>query len=100
LGWYVRECETIPIQEAVRKMTSAPALKMGLKDRGLLREGFCADVVVFNPRTVADRATFTDPHQYPVGVDYVIINGQVVIEKGEHTGALVGKVLRKGRERG
>ena len=95
LGWYVRECEAIPLQEAIRKMTSAPAQKMYLKDRGLLREGMWADIVVFDPKTVIDKATFTDPHQYPVGIEYVLVNGQVIIEKGEHTGISAGKVLRR-----
>jgi len=95
LGWYVRECEAVPLQEAIRKMTSAPAQKMGLRDRGLLREGMWSDVTIFNPRTVMDRATFGDPHQYPVGIEYVLVNGQTVIERGEHTGILAGKVLRR-----
>lgn len=95
LGWCVRECEVVSLQEAVRKMTSAPAQKMGLRDRGLLREGMWADVTIFDPRTVIDRATFSDPHQYPVGIEYVLVNGQIVIEKGEHTGVLAGKVLRR-----
>ena len=95
LGWYSRECEAIPLQEAIRKMTSAPAQKMGLKDRGLLREGMWADIVVFDPKTVIDMATFSEPHQYPVGIEYVLVNGQVTIEKGEHTGALAGRVLRR-----
>ena len=96
LGWYVRECEAITLQEAVRKMTSAPAQKMGLKDRGLLREDMWADITIFNPKTVIDKATFDDPHQYPLGVEYVLVNGQVVTEKGEHTSVLAGKVLRRG----
>jgi len=100
LGWYVRECEAIPLQEAVRKMTSAPAQKMGLKDRGLLREGMWADITIFDPRTVIDRATFSDPHQYPLGIEYVLVNGQIVIEKSEHTGTLAGKVLRRSSARG
>lgn len=95
LGWYVRECETISLQEAVRKMTSAPAQKMGIRDRGLLREGMWADITIFNPRTVIDKATFEDPHQYPEGVEYVILNGQLVIDECKHTGILCGKVLRR-----
>jgi len=95
LGWYVRECEAISLQEAIRKMTSAPAQKMGLRDRGLLREGMWADITIFNPNTIIDRATFSDPHQYPLGIEYVLVNGQIVVERGEHTGALAGKVLRR-----
>lgn len=95
LGWYVRECEAIPLQEAIRKMTSAPAQKMGIRDRGMLREGMWADITVFNPKTVIDKATFQNPHQYPEGIEYVLVNGQLVIEKGGHTGVLPGRVLRR-----
>jgi len=95
LGWYVRECDAISLQEAIRKMTSGPALKMGIRDRGLLREGFWADITIFDPKTIIDKATFEDPHQYPVGIEYVIVNGKVVIEEGEHTGVQAGKVLRR-----
>jgi len=95
LGHYVRE-GVIPLQEAVRKMTSAPAQRLGMRDRGLLREGFKADITVFDPDRVKDEATFTDPHRYASGIPYVIVNGRVVIDRGEHTGALPGKALRKG----
>jgi N-acyl-D-aspartate/D-glutamate deacylase len=95
LGWYVRECEAITLQEAVRKMTSAPAQKMGLRDRGMLREGMWADITIFNPRTIIDKATFDNPHQYPVGVEYVLVNGQLTIEESRPTGILAGKVLRR-----
>lgn len=94
LGHYVRE-GVITLQEAVRKMTSAPAQRLGIRDRGLLREGYKADVTIFNPDTVKDDATFTEPHRYPSGIPYVIVNGTIVIEEGEHTGALPGKTLRK-----
>lgn len=97
LGRYVREKNLLTIEEAIRKMTSLPAQKLGLQDRGLIKEGMYADIAVFNPETVRDNATFTDPHQYPDGVEYVIVNGTIVVEKGEHTGALPGKVLRKSR---
>lgn len=93
LGWYVRECEAIPLREAIRKITWGPAQKMGLKDRGLLRENLWADITIFDPHRVIDKATYEDPHQYPVGIEYVLVNGQVVIEKGEHTGVRVGKIL-------
>ena len=95
LGLYVREYETIPLQEAVRKMTSAPAQKMRIRDRGLVREGMWADITIFDPETVIDRATFGDPHQYPMGIQYVLVNGRVVIERGEHTGVLAGKILKR-----
>jgi len=98
LGRYVRDEKLLTIEDAIRKMTSLPAQKLGLQDRGLIKEGMYADIVIFHPETVNDKATFTDPHQYPDGIEYVIVNGTIVIEKGEHTGALPGKVLRKKRK--
>jgi N-acyl-D-amino-acid deacylase len=97
LGRYVRELGVITWEEAIRKMTSLPASKLGLPGRGLLTAGAFADVVVFDPATVADRATFTEPHQFPTGLDYVIVNGVVTVDHGDHTGALAGRVLRRGR---
>ena len=94
LGVYVRERRVIPWEEAIRKMTSMPAQKMGLFDRGLLRKGMWADIVVFNPRTVRDRATFENPHRFPEGIEYVLVNGELVVERGTHTGLTPGKVLR------
>ena len=94
LGHYVRE-GVLTLQEAVRKMTSAPAQKLGFKDRGMIREGWAADVTVFNPDTVKDVATFTDSQRYAAGIEYVFVNGELVVDKGEHTGALPGKALRK-----
>ncbi len=76
-------------------MTWAPARKVGLKDRGLIHPGFKADLVVFNPETVKDKATFQNPHQYPQGIHYVLVNGEIVVQNGEHTGRLPGKVLRR-----
>ncbi len=96
LGEYVRERGVISLEEAVRKATSLAAQRLGLSDRGLLREGFWADVVVFDPDTVIDRATYEEPHQFPDGIAYVLVNGVPVIERGRHTGALPGRVLRKG----
>ncbi|MEM2935750.1 MAG: D-aminoacylase [Candidatus Bathyarchaeia archaeon] len=96
LGKYVREEKVLTLEEAVRKMTSFPAQRFGLRDRGLVREGFWADLVVFDPETIRDRATYQDPHQYPEGIEYVMVNGKIVVEKGEHTGVLAGKVLRHG----
>jgi N-acyl-D-amino-acid deacylase len=86
----------ISLEEAVRKMTSAPARKLGIEDRGLIDEGFWADLVVFDPDRIADTATFLEPYQYPVGIEHVLVNGVPVISSGEHTGALPGKVLRHG----
>ena len=97
LGKYSREEGLLSLHEAVRKMTSFPAQRLGFKDRGLLREGFRADITVFDPETIRDTATFQDPHQYPVGIPYVIVNGNVTIDSGEHTGNRAGVVLRKTR---
>jgi N-acyl-D-aspartate/D-glutamate deacylase len=92
---YVRERGYITLEDAVRKMTSAPCLVLGLRNRGMIREGMWADVVVLNPDRVQDRATLEDPAQYPTGIYYVLVNGEVVIDNGEHTGALPGKIIRK-----
>jgi N-acyl-D-aspartate/D-glutamate deacylase len=93
LGKYTREEKVLALEDAVRKMTSLPAQVLGLKDRGLLREGYCADVVVFDPDRVADMATYENPKQYPKGIDYVLVNGAIVIDNGHHTGARPGKVV-------
>ena len=93
LGRYVRERRVIPLAEAVRKMTSFPAQRVGLLDRGVLRPGMKADIAVWNAAAIADTATFERPHQYAVGVHTVIVNGQVVFEKGAMTPARPGKVL-------
>ncbi|MBD3205603.1 amidohydrolase family protein, partial [Candidatus Bathyarchaeota archaeon] len=94
LGYYVREKGVISLQEAIRKMTGAPSLRMGFKDRGLLREDFKADITIFDPDEVRDEATFIDPHQYPKGIEYVIVNGVIVVEKGNHKGVKPGEVLK------
>jgi len=94
LARYVRERKIMTLEGAVRKMSSFPASRLGLKDRGLLRESMWADIVVFNKDTVRDTGTFEKPYQYPEGIEYVIVNGQVVVEKGRHTGALPGRALR------
>jgi len=94
LGKYVRDEKVLSLAEAIRKMTSLPAQKLGLRDRGMIREGTWADLVVFNPKTVIDKATYEDPHCYPQGIEYVLVNGEIVIEEREHTGALPGKALR------
>ena len=93
LGRYVREEKLISLEEAVRKMTSANAAKIRIYDRGLLRPGQWADVTVFNPNTIIDNATFEKPHQYATGVEYVIVNGKIVLEHGRHTGARPGAIL-------
>ena len=93
LGRYVRELKVLSLEEAVRKMSAFPAQRLGLRDRGVLREGMKADIAIFDPRTVADRATFEQPHQYAVGVTHVIVNGQVVFENGAMTAARPGRIL-------
>jgi N-acyl-D-aspartate/D-glutamate deacylase len=93
LGVYVREKEVLTLPDAVRKMTSFPAQITGLTDRGLLRPGMAADITIFDPKTVSDKATFQNPLQYPVGILYVVVNGVVVIDQGQHTGAKPGRVL-------
>jgi N-acyl-D-aspartate/D-glutamate deacylase len=99
LGVYVREKNVLTLPDAVRKMTALPAGITGLSDRGLLRPGMAADITLFDPQTVKDKATFENPLQYPVGIPYVIVNGVVVIDQGRHTGAKPGRVLRgRGRK--
>ncbi len=93
LGVYVREKKTITLEDAVRKMTAFPAARLRLADRGILRPGMKADITVFNPTTVRDMATFDKPHQYAEGFTLVVVNGQVVFEKGEMTAARPGRVL-------
>lgn len=94
LARYVRELGVLTLPDAIRRMTSLPAQKMGLWDRGLLRPGLKADLVVFDENTIQDTATFTEPHQYAAGIDYVIVNGVLTVDKGRHTGALAGQILR------
>jgi N-acyl-D-aspartate/D-glutamate deacylase len=76
-------------------MTSFPAQKFGLWRKGLVREGMDADLVLFNPETIAERSSFQDPHQYPAGLPYIILNGQVVVDQGHYTGKLVGQVVQR-----
>lgn len=94
LGKYVRDEEVIPLQEAIRRMTSLPAANIGILDRGELREGSYADVVVFDPERIIDNATFEDSHQYATGVLHVFVNGEQVLSNGKHTGATPGRVVR------
>lgn len=93
LGKYVREEKIISLEEAIRRMTSLPAQKFQLKDRGLLKEGMAADIVLFDEKEIKDMATFEDPHQYAKGFKYVIVNGRMVVENGNHTGVRSGAVL-------
>jgi N-acyl-D-amino-acid deacylase len=93
LGHYVRERKVIPLEEAIRKMTSMPATAFRFSDRGLVREGFAADLVVFDPKTVGDRATFEKPHAYAEGFAFVIVNGQIVVESDKVTGTFPGKPI-------
>jgi dihydroorotase/N-acyl-D-amino-acid deacylase len=95
LGEYVRAQRVLALPTAVHKMTGMPAARLGLADRGVLRVGAVADVVVFDPATVKDQATFTEPHQYPVGIETVLVNGVVAVDGGRATGARAGRVLRR-----
>jgi len=94
LGHYVRDEKVIPLEDAIRKMTSATSTRLGIQDRGLLREGMFADIVVFDPVTVADRATFEQPHQLSVGIRHVFVNGVAVVKDGAVTSARPGRALR------
>jgi N-acyl-D-amino-acid deacylase len=93
LGRYIREKKILALPEAIKKITSMPAAKLGLKDRGTIVEGHFADLVVFDPAQILDKATYTEPEQYPAGIDYVIVNGQIVIDHDRHTEVLPGQVL-------
>ena len=94
LGRYVREQRVISLEEAIRKGTGAVAQRLTLRDRGMLTEGSYADVIVFDPTTVIDRATFEQPGQLSVGIEQVFVNGKAVISDGKHTNAKPGKALR------
>jgi N-acyl-D-amino-acid deacylase len=98
LGQFVRDERILGLEEAVHKMTGAPAARIGLTTRGRLADGLEADVVVFDPATVRALATYDDPRQFPVGIDHVIVNGELVVDDGAHTGALPGRALRHGRD--
>ena len=94
LGEFVREKRVLPLEEAIRKMTSAPARRLSIRDRGLLQPGMFADIVVFDPATIADQATYDNPHRMPSGIKYVVVNGMIVMRDGQHTGAKPGKAVR------
>lgn len=93
LGRYVRELQLLSLEDAVRKMTSLPAQTFGFRDRGMVREGFAADLVIFDEKTIGDRATFDKPHQFPVGISYVLVNGELVLADGRMTDARPGVSL-------
>ncbi len=97
LGKYVREAQALTLEAAIRKMTAKPAAVFGLKQRGLLKAGYYADIVIFNPDTILDKGTFVEPVQYPEGIEYVLINGEVAVDRGRQTAILPGQVLRRGR---
>ncbi len=94
LGRYVRDEKLLNLETAVHKMTGGPAARVGLRDRGLIKEGMFADITVFDPAKVIDRATFESPNQYPAGIEYVLVNGKISVDKGQRTPALGGRVLR------
>jgi N-acyl-D-amino-acid deacylase len=95
LGHYVRQERLLPLEQALRKMTSLPAWRLGLQDRGVLRENAFADVTVFNPGTVIDRSTYESPRQYPEGIEHVFVNGVHAVSNGRETGNLAGRALRR-----
>ena len=94
LGRYVRDQRLLSLPQAIHKMTGLPARRLGLRDRGVIQVGAKADIVVLDPRTVADAATYEEPHHYPLGVEHVLVNGRFVVRDGQHTGSLPGKLLR------
>ncbi|MEK9647259.1 MAG: amidohydrolase family protein, partial [Alphaproteobacteria bacterium] len=98
LGRYARDESLLPLHSALWKMTGASALALGLKDRGLLRPGYAADVTVFDPVTIAETATYEDPHSFAAGIDTVLVNGTPTYRDGTHTGSLAGRTLRRGTD--
>jgi N-acyl-D-amino-acid deacylase len=100
LGTYVRDLHVLTLEEAIRKMTYVPARRFGLLDRGLLQPGLAADIVVFDPDTIADKATYQHPHQFPTGIEYVVVNGELVVDAGQHTGKTPGRSLRSSLQTG
>jgi N-acyl-D-amino-acid deacylase len=95
LGHYSRDLGLLTLQDAVHKMTGGSAKALGLKDRGILKKGFRADITIFDPETIAAQATYEDPHQFSAGIDTVLVNGVPTLQDGDHTGALAGKILRR-----
>lgn len=95
LGRYSRDLKLFPLETAVYKMSGQSAARLGVRDRGTLRAGNYADVVVFDPATIADKSTFEQPHQYSVGIDYVFVNGVATVDNGRYTDARAGRVLKR-----
>ena len=93
LGLYVRERKILSLEEAIRKMSSQSARRLGIHDRGLITKGYFADIAIFDPDEIIDKATFENPHQYAIGTKFVLVNGTVVVENGQHTGARPGRIL-------
>jgi N-acyl-D-amino-acid deacylase len=100
LAKYVREEDLLSLEEAVRRLTSLPAANLRLQQRGRLQPGYFADIVVFDPQTIQDHATFAQPHQFATGVEHVLVNGVPVIQDGEHTGAVPGRAVFGPAKRG
>jgi N-acyl-D-aspartate/D-glutamate deacylase len=98
LGKYVRDDKILTLEQAIRKMTSFPAQRLGLRNRGLIKEGFWADIVIFNPLKVRDKATYEKPYQLPEGIPHVVVNGTVVIENGKKNKKAPGSVIRRNEE--
>jgi N-acyl-D-amino-acid deacylase len=98
LGQFVRDEGILGLEEAIRRMTGAPAARLGLRDRGVIRDGAMADLVVFDPATVRNNATYDEPRRFPDGIEHVIVNGELVVDGGLHTGRLPGRALRHGRD--
>jgi len=98
LGQFVRDEGLLSLEEAVRRMTSAPAARLGLRGRGRLVDGLAADIVVFDPKRIRARATYDEPRAFPEGIEWVIVNGTIVVEAGRHTGARTGRSLHSGRD--
>lgn len=94
LGRYIREKKIVSLEEGIRKMTSLPASILHLKDRGVIKSGYKADLVIFDPETIIDKSTYKNGCQYPEGIDYVIVNGEITVEKGRHLGTLNGQILK------
>jgi N-acyl-D-amino-acid deacylase len=95
LGYYVRDKKLLPLSEAIHKMTGLSAKRLGLTDRGIIKEGAFADITIFDADQILDQSTFTKPHQYPSGIEFVIINGGIAVKNGDYLAVPAGKVIRK-----
>ena len=93
MGRYVRERKTLTLEDAIRRMTSLPAQRFQMNDRGLLRVGYAADILIFNEKTVSDKATYERPHAYSVGFQWVIVNGKLTVENGKHNETKAGQII-------